>query len=614
LIGTRLSRFEITAKLGEGGMGQVYRAEDTRLGREVAIKVLPDSFIASPERLARFQREARVLASLNHPNIGALYDLAEHEGVHFLVLELVEGPDLAERLDEGPIPLDEALRIGVALTRGLQIAHERGVVHRDLKPANIKLAPDGRLKILDFGLAKAIEGGSSGEASSQAPTVTAATLPGAILGTAAYMSPEQARGEATDSRADIWSFGVVLWEMLAGERPFEGRTVPDLLAAVLRAELPWHRLPKGTPAALRRLMRRCLEREPDRRLHSIADARLEIEDALSEPEAGGAPATDESQPPSEGTFRLTAEICRRFDRRTLDPRIIGDQVLYLDNERTSDVLVCYLPGLGLDHRIFQETLARSAYRGLALTFYGYEPRSEERLVMSWPDQLILLEEFLKRAIGRLEPAVVLLAGFSLGADYAFRFLTETGVDPAMVDGILSLGCNLDLETCVFSRRLANVARASSEEILPPLHSISESASTLDDWIQVHRYLVEVVSKYSADFRVLQSAAEAAVSPFLEPGRQPFAEWYRYAKEHGTAVRCVIADTEHERAALRRHRMSHLDDGTLGPAYSDEDFFVARGKAHFDLIDPVLIEEQLDTLVRTVRERGRDRSPPPGADP
>jgi len=603
MIGTRLSHFDITSKLGEGGMGEVYRARDTRLGREVAVKVLPESFTVDSDRFARFQREARVLASLNHPNIGTLYDLAEHEGLHFLVLELVEGEDLSDRLANGPVKGEEVLRLALEVTRGLEDAHSKGVVHRDLKPANIKLTPDGTAKILDFGLAKASDSQLDGEVSSEAPTVTAETQAGVILGTAAYMSPEQARGQQTDAQADIWSFGVVLWELLTGKRPFGGDTVPDVLAAVLRSELPWHTLPTGTPQAIWRLLRRCLEREPKQRLHSIADARLEIEDAIADTEGGSKAAPiDESTAPREGTFRLTAEICRRFDRATLDPRVIGDDVLYLDNERESDILVCYLPGLGLDHRIFQETLSRSPYRGLALTFYGYEPNSEERPVMNWPDQFILLQEFLTAAIDRLTPDMVLLAGFSLGADTAFRFMVETDVDPALIDGVLSLGCNLNLETCVFSGRLAEVANASSEEALPPLHAISESAHSLEEWIQIHRYLVEVVSKYKSDLRVLQSAAEAAVELFMDPARQPFAEWYRYATEHDTVVRCVTADTEHERVALRQLQIAHLDEGTLGPAFDDNHLFVEKGANHFDLLDSELIERHLEWLVQSVRDR------------
>ena len=285
MIGTTLEQFEITAKLGEGGMGAVYRAQDTRLGREVAIKVLPEAFTADPERLARFEREAKVLASLNHPNIAAIYDLASAEETHFLVLELVEGQDLAEKLALGRLPFDETLPLAIQIAEALEAAHERGIVHRDLKPANIKVTPDGQVKVLDFGLAKAWETDQSNPNLTQSPTLTAQmTRAGVILGTAAYMSPEQARGQEADQRSDIWSFGVVLYEMLTGRRGFRGDTVSDTLASILKDELDLGALPADTPRQVVRVLQRCLKKSPKERLHSIADARLDLRDALDAPD------------------------------------------------------------------------------------------------------------------------------------------------------------------------------------------------------------------------------------------------------------------------------------------------------------------------------------------
>ncbi|PWT84170.1 MAG: serine/threonine protein kinase, partial [Blastocatellia bacterium] len=236
-LGSRLGPYEILSLLGAGGMGEVYRARDTRLNRDVALKVLPEIFAADPHRLARFQREAQLLASLNHPNIAAIHGFEESQGVQALILELVDGPTLADRLARGPMPLDEALPIVRQIAHALEAAHEQGIVHRDLKPANIKLRSDGTVKVLDFGLAKALEPAASVPADVTAsPTITspAMTRAGVILGTAAYMSPEQARGEATDKRTDIWSFGVVLHEMLTGKRPFGGDSVADTLASILK--------------------------------------------------------------------------------------------------------------------------------------------------------------------------------------------------------------------------------------------------------------------------------------------------------------------------------------------------------------------------------------------
>jgi eukaryotic-like serine/threonine-protein kinase len=279
--GTRLGPYEIGAQIGVGGMGEVYRARDTNLGRDVAIKVLPDAFARDRERVARFEREAKTLASLNHPNIAIIHGLEKADGVRALVMELVEGPTLADRIAQGPIPLDETLSIARQIAEVLEAAHEQRIIHRDLKPANIKLRPDGTVKVLDFGLAKAMETPSAIGAS-QSPTITSPammTAVGVLLGTAAYMSPEQARGKPVDKRADIWAFGCVLFEMLRGKRAFAGEDVTDTLAFIITKEPDWNALPIETPPLLRRLLRRCLEKDLRRRLHDIGDARLEIEDA-----------------------------------------------------------------------------------------------------------------------------------------------------------------------------------------------------------------------------------------------------------------------------------------------------------------------------------------------
>jgi serine/threonine-protein kinase len=276
-----IAHYRITSKLGEGGMGEVWRATDTKLGRDVAIKVLPEAFARDPDRMARFIREAQMLASLNHPNIAAIYGVEERA----LVMELVEGPTLAERIAAGPIPLDEALPIAKQIAEALEYAHERSIIHRDLKPANIKTTPEARVKVLDFGLAKALSNEAAAGDPSSSPTLTMrGTVAGVIMGTAAYMSPEQARGIAADKRADIWSFGVVLYEMLTGRHLFRGETVSDTLAAVLKTDPDWKALPPETPASTRRLLRRCLRRDRKRRLPDIVDALLEI-DERAEPEA-----------------------------------------------------------------------------------------------------------------------------------------------------------------------------------------------------------------------------------------------------------------------------------------------------------------------------------------
>ena len=292
MIGRRLASYEITSKLGEGGMGEVYRATDTKLKREVAIKVLPAAFTEDMERLARFEREAQLLAQLNHPSIAQIYGMETSGEAHALVMELVEGPTLADRLESGRLSLDESLSVARQIAEALETAHEKGIIHRDLKPQNVKASVEGKVKVLDFGLAKAMEPASSSSSVADlarsptimnSPTLTAAhgTQLGVILGTAAYMAPEQARGGHVDKRADIWAFGVVLYEMLSGRSLFSADTVSDTLAGVLKTEVDFARLPESTPPAIRRLLRRCLERNPKNRLHDIADARIVLDEVAS---------------------------------------------------------------------------------------------------------------------------------------------------------------------------------------------------------------------------------------------------------------------------------------------------------------------------------------------
>ena len=291
MIGTKLAHYDITSHLGNGGMGEVYQATDTKLGRSVAVKLLPEVFANDADRVARFEREARVLASLNHPNIAAIYGVEESSDRKFLVMELVPGETLAERIARSPIPVEEALDIAEHICEALEAAHEKGVVHRDLKPANVKITPEGNVKVLDFGLAKVYESANPTQNLSNSPTLSAIhTIDGVILGTAAYMSPEQARGRHVDRRGDIWAFGCVLYEMLTGRQAFpNGETVSDTLAGILKAEPLWNVLPANTPLKVRALLERCLRKEVRRRLPHIGEARIEIDEAQNEPDPGTPP-------------------------------------------------------------------------------------------------------------------------------------------------------------------------------------------------------------------------------------------------------------------------------------------------------------------------------------
>jgi eukaryotic-like serine/threonine-protein kinase len=303
--GNKIGFYEILVQIGAGGMGEVYRAHDTKLNRDVALKVLPSEFANDAERMGRFKREAQLLASLNHTNIAAIYGLEESGGVRALIMELAEGPTLAERILKNRIPLDEALSIARQIAEALEAAHEKGIIHRDLKPANIKITPEGAVKVLDFGLAKALEGEAAIAEASESPTLSlAATKAGVILGTAAYMAPEQACGSGVDKRCDIWSFGVVLFEMLTGKELFAGQTVSDTLAAVLRADIDWNLLPANTPPSIRTLLRRCLTKDRKQRLQAVGEARITIEEYLANP----ARASLQETAPIAGRQRLRERI------------------------------------------------------------------------------------------------------------------------------------------------------------------------------------------------------------------------------------------------------------------------------------------------------------------
>ncbi len=305
MLGQTINHYKITAKLGEGGMGAVYQATDSRLGRQVALKILPEKFVEDPQRMGRFQREAELLASLNHPHISTIHGLEKSGNVRALVLELVEGPTLAERIAQGPIPVEEAHRLALEMTQALEVAHEKGIIHRDLKPSNVKITPDGKVKVLDFGLAKALETEMSEAELAKSPTLTLeATREGIVMGTAAYMSPEQARGKVVDKRTDIWSFGLILVEMLTGKGMYSGGSLTETIAAVIHQEPKLEELPKETPRKSRELLERCLRKDPRMRLRDIGDARIALQEYLSDPTATSTELIEPS-PPSPLWQRLT---------------------------------------------------------------------------------------------------------------------------------------------------------------------------------------------------------------------------------------------------------------------------------------------------------------------
>jgi hypothetical protein len=589
LIGRRLSHFEITAKLGEGGMGEVYRARDARLGREVAIKVLPRAFVADAERLARFEREARVLASLEHPNVAAIHELGQDGEVRFLVMELVAGETLAERLERGPLPVEEALDVALQVAAALDAAHRQGIVHRDLKPGNVMIDDEDRVKLLDFGLGKVMV--AAGDDDEAATPAYDSTLPGALIGTPGYMSPEQVRGRPVDSRADLWALGVVVWEMLTGRRLFRGVTPGETLAAVLDAEVDFAALPPATPPAVRRWLERLLVRDAERRLRHPGDAWLLLDEAVRQVDED-----ERAAAASAGSFRLTIEICRQLHRGHLVPEMLGDDVPYLDNRRDSDVLVVCLPGIGGDHEQFREVIERSPFRALSVSPYGWAEGARWRLPLPLRDHLTILRRVFDDAVRRLRPRFTVLSGFSSGGDLALRLPLEGAGEVTAPDAVLAIGPNLSLRTCFYTARLAAIRSESPDELLASLREIGASAETLEEWLLLQPFLFEVAKRFHAHVPALRLVARGIVEPFEADGTAPFAEWYRALRQRGIAVRALFCGTSFDLEGLSALRMAHLESAAFGPDFAEADLVEYRERTHMQLLDPELVTEHVRELL------------------
>ena len=612
MIGRTLGHYRIVEQIGAGGMGVVYRAHDERLDRDVAVKVLPEEVSQDADRLARFEREAKLLASLNHTNIAILHGLEEHEGHCFLVMELVAGEDLATWIGRGPIPVDEALETARQIAEGLEAAHEKGIIHRDLKPANVMLSPEGKVKILDFGLAKAWQPEETDADLADSPTLTAQmTAAGVLLGTAAYMSPEQARGKAVDTRADIWAFGVLLWEMLTGQRLFEGEAASDVLAAVLRDEPDWQALPGNAPPAVRRLLRRCLRHDLGKRLRHIGDARLELEEAFEEPaitESGVPSSLDQEEIGTERSWALTTDVCRHLTRETLERGVIGDELEYLDNDRVSDVLVVYLPGFGFGHGAYREILGRSPHRGIAVTLYGFEEERRRRTPLPIADHLTILRLFLEYLLQASRPRTTVLCGFSSSADLVLRMVSEGGLDGSHINGILALSPNVSLETCFFTRRVAEIPDDNDEKFFEIARDVAAAMDTPQAWLQTNPYLIELVRKYHADIDALRIHGRDIISPFLEEGESPLADWYRAARKTGLEVRVVFAgEEESEQKGFRELMLAHVDHQICGPDFNDADIVSEPNALHLGLMNTEVIERHLEELLTRLRETNNGKA-------
>ena len=588
----KLLHYEILHLIGKGGMGDVYAAQDTKLGRKVALKILPSEMAADPERRARFEREAKAVAALNHPNIVTIHSVEEADGVHFITMELVEGKTLSELIPESGCPLSSLLDRAVAMTDAVSAAHGRGITHRDLKPDNVMVTDDGRVKVLDFGLAK-LRGEGTDEAAATRLAADAQTAEGKILGTAAYMSPEQAEGKTVDSRSDIFSLGTILYEMATGARPFQGDTVISTMSAILRDHPPPPSDARpDLPPDLARIVRRCLEKDPERRFQTAKDVRNELEDIRlyspidERPRRSG----DAEGGLVERRFLLTTDHVRGLSKAV--PRMIGDGLDYVDNEVDSETLVVFLHGAGGDHRGFLPVLSRMPYRGVAVTMFGFGPGAAIRPPLPLGDHHRLLRLLIEDLDRRLHPRFKVLVGHSSGADQCLRMVSSPEGPGAELDGLLLSSPNIGLKSAFATRVLAELTDDPAH-ILATFKSMGQGIESLKTWVIMQQYLVQTSHKFGTDLAALRQFGKDIVAPFQE-NADVFYEWARNAMDRVPHVRFLFAQEETADAETIIAR--HLDENVLGDRFTAETIqFASVG--HMELTVPDVMLPHVEDLVR-----------------
>lgn len=579
--GTTVGRYTITGRIGAGGMGEVYRAEDESLKRTVALKFLLPELSRTPEYRDRFMQEARAAARLDHPNIVTVHEVGEYEGVPYCVMSYVDGLSLAERKAVRVIPISRIIEYGIQVAEGIAAAHDGGITHRDLKPGNIIVSDAGSVYIVDFGLAVVadVEAGDDAEA-----TVTRLTAAGAPAGTVPYMSPEQLQAGPIGPHVDIFALGVTLYELTCGVHPFAAESPAETAAGILRdepADVQTHR--PDAPYDLKRIIHRCLRKEPSRRFQSARDVRNELLDLQELMKDTGYDAHEQAAPGSprqsleEKGFTLTAEMVRELEAKS--PKMIGDQLVYLDNRRDSDVLVIYMHAWGLDHRHTADFLASLPYRCVAPTLYGFDYNSRHRLPLSLEDQSKLLRKLFAHIYQTIRPKHVVVMGFSSGADHALHLLTSD-IDPGLpVSGLVSFGCNVSLESCFLSARFAELSGSNPEELLEDMKRIGNSTQSVGEWLKFHEYMVDVFSKFGDNVDPLRALGKGIVAPFRERDWRQFAAWYRTMTERYDHVRFVIDRDDFDRIDFILEQ--HLEENVLGDNFR-EDSIIKENISHIEL--------------------------------
>jgi serine/threonine protein kinase len=589
-------RYAIERELGSGGMATVYLGLDLKHRRDVAIKVLrPD--LAATIAGDRFIREVEIAARLQHPHIVGVLDSGRVGDVLYYVMPYVPGESLRGRLSRhGELPLGEGIRILRGIVEALAYAHYEGVVHRDIKPENVLIIESGgrgpsrlHAMVADFGVAKAL----TDSAAAAHSNVTSA---GIAVGTPAYMAPEQGAADPNiDHRCDIYSVGIVAYEMFVGRPPFSGITPQQTIAAhITQTPDPLSRMRPAVPVAIETLVMRCLEKRPADRWQSAEDMLAHL-DHVSASSATAAVTARPTADVVEGSFRLSERVCRRLNRKTLDPRVIGGEMRYADNRIGSDTLVCYIHGIGQDHSLFAEVLAGSQYHAVSPTMFGFEPAARQRIPLSFDDHATLLREFLRSVIVRDKPRHVILVGFSSGADLGFEILTAAVEDPIHVDAFITLGANLSVETCFASKVFARMHSGDERAVLSDLTAMGLAAHTINEWLNVHEYLVETVRKFRSNAAPLRSFAADLYARFENEGTSQFVTWFRAASSRVKVLRCVFEDNDACNRIVHDLRLRNLDDGLLGDQYRPEALVIEEGADHFALRD----EDRLSGHVEAV---------------
>jgi serine/threonine protein kinase len=603
--GTCLGPYEIVAPLGAGGMGEVYRARDKRLGRDVAVKVLPAALSESTEHRARFEREARVISGLNHPNICTLHDLGRAPGdddsgdIDYLVMELIDGETLAHRIARGPMPVADVLRIGAEIASALDRAHRAGVVHRDLKPGNVMLSKSGA-KLMDFGLARegrragVLTAAGPGGILSHSPTIaTPLTTEGSFVGTSQYMAPEQLEGREADARSDVWALGCVLYEMVTGRRTYEGATSASLISAIMKDEpRPMTELVPLAPPSLDRLIRACLVKDPDQRWQSAHDLALELRWPQQQ---SGATVARAAGSLVEREFVLTATHVRLLSERI--PRLVGYPVTYVDNQVQSDELVVFLHGLGADGGQFEQFLNASPRRAVAVTLVGFGKLEKRRPSLGVDDHSRVLRMLLREIVNEVRPKRTVLVGHSAGADQLLRMVHDEAAAGVPVDGLIALGPNVSLDTCFATRLYARIDAANPDGTLAILKSLAEHIDSLETWLVVQSYFAEMFMKLGTELEPLRRYAADLVRPFEEPG-DPLADWYRSAKQRVSRVRLVFSNEES--AAAEALLARHLDTNVLGDDFTENSFAIERVH-HLALLDLALVSRHVEDVFGSIRD-------------